>query len=74
MTNQQTLTLEQRTTLDKFAAEHGRYWKSKLRALWMTGRDALRKDGGYLRQIRNQQPPHFLDGYRASPVSAATPT
>lgn len=72
MTQRQTLTPEQRAALDKFAAEHGRYWKSKLRAMWMDGRDAQRKDGAYLRQVRNQQPPRFLEGYQATPISAAT--
>jgi hypothetical protein len=70
MTDQQTLTPEQRNALDKFAAQQGRYWKSKLRTMWMDGRDAQREDGCYLRQVRNQQPPRFLDSYRPTPVTA----
>jgi hypothetical protein len=64
------LTPEQIAALNRFAAEYGRTWKSKLREMWMNGRDALREDGGYLRQVRNQQPPSFLDNYKATPVSA----
>jgi hypothetical protein len=64
------LTPEQIAALNRFAAEYGRYWKSKLREMWMNGRDALREDGCYLRQVRNQQPPSFLDTYKATPVSA----
>jgi hypothetical protein len=63
------LTPEQKATLDKFAAEYGRNWKSKLREMWMNGRDAMREDGCYLRQVRNQQPPGFLDTYRATPIT-----
>lgn len=66
------LTAEQADALNRFAAEFGRTWKSKLREMWMNGRDDLRKDGCYLRQVRNQQSPSFLDNYRAEPVTPAT--
>lgn len=69
-TDKPELTPEQAAALDKFAAEFGRYWKAKLRQMWMDGRDAIRSDGAYLRQVRNQQPPGFLDSYR--PGSATT--
>lgn len=62
------LTSEQSAALDKFAAEFGRNWRSKLRTLWMNGRDDLRKDGCYLRQVRNQMPPGFIDTYRPGPA------
>ena len=69
-TDKQELTAEQAAALDRFAAEFGRYWKAKLRQMWMNGRDAMRSDGAYLRQVRNQQPPGFLDNYRPG---SATP-
>jgi hypothetical protein len=58
------LTPEQKQALDTFAAKNGRTWRSKLRALWFSGRDAALPDGAYLRQVRNQQPPAFLAAYR----------
>jgi hypothetical protein len=63
------LTPEQSAALNRVAAQYGRNWKSKLRLMWMNGRDALRPDGGYLRQVRNQQPPSFLDKYKPAPVT-----
>lgn len=64
------LTPEQRDALNKFAAKYGRYWKSKLREMWFNGRDAQLEDGGYLRQVRNQQPPGFLNKFRAVPLAS----
>jgi hypothetical protein len=58
------LTPEQAKALNRFAEAHGRNWKSQLRTMWMNGRDALQPDGAYLRQVRNSQPPSFLDTYR----------
>lgn len=60
------LTPEQTKALNRFAQTYGRTWKSRLRAMWFNGRDALQPDGAYLRQIRNSQPPSFLDTYRPS--------
>jgi hypothetical protein len=62
------LTPEQRAALNKFAAQYGRNWKAKLREMWMDGRDAVREDGGYLRQVRNQQGPGFLNTYRPDSI------
>lgn len=64
MRNKPELTPEQAKALERFADAHGRTWKSKLRTMWMNGRDALQPDGAYLRQVRNSQPPSFLDSYR----------
>lgn len=47
------------TALQAYAAEHGRYWKSKLRELWMTGQDS-----GPLRRVRNIVGPSGLDRVR----------
>jgi len=58
------LTAEQQQALNNFAAKHGRTWRSKLRAMWFSGQDAVQPDGAYLRQVRNQQPPAFLDAYK----------
>lgn len=70
MREKNQITPEQARALSRFADAHGRNWKSKLRAMWMNGRDALQPDGAYLRQVRNNQPPSFLDSYRVS--AAAT--
>jgi len=69
MSTANTLTPEQRAALDDFAAKHGRTWKSKLRTMWMNGQDAMQVNGAYLRQVRNQFPPSFLDGYRPTAAS-----
>lgn len=54
------LTLEQLERLLEFKAEHGRYWKDTLRRMWMNGQDAKQRDGGLLRQIRNNFGPTWL--------------
>lgn len=64
MSNKFELTAEQKQALDNFAAKHGRTWRSKLRSMWFNGQDASQPDGAYLRQVRNQQPPAFLDAYK----------
>jgi hypothetical protein len=58
------LTTEQQNALNNFAAKHGRTWRSKLRSMWFSGADANQPDGAYLRQVRNQQPPAFLDAFK----------
>lgn len=58
------MTNEQRQALDSFAQKHGRTWRAKLRSMWFSGQDANQPDGGYLRQVRNQQPPSFLNAYK----------
>ncbi len=47
------LTQEQRAALERFKEKKGRYWKSKLVELWVSGRDDLVQDGALLRQVRN---------------------
>lgn len=54
-----TLTPEQRATLLAFSLQHGRYWKSELQRLWMSG-----KDVGHLRQIRNDFGPQWLKNFQ----------
>lgn len=46
-------TPEQTAALSRFKAKHGRLWKSRLIALWITGRDERIEDGAILRQVRN---------------------
>jgi hypothetical protein len=48
--------------LKQFAKENGRNWKSKLRALWNTG-----KDEGLLRLARNTIGPSGLDKVKFTP-------
>ena len=57
-----SLTPEQIATLNQFAAQHGRYWKSKLRAIWTSGKD---ENKPILRQIRNQLGPVGLAKFRS---------
>lgn len=49
-------TDEMRLRIKQFADQNGRTWKSKLRALWTSG-----KDEGLLRQARNIIGPSGLD-------------
>lgn len=58
------LTLEQLERLLEFKAEHGRYWKDTLRHMWMNGQDANQRDGGLLRQIRNNFGPTWLTKFK----------
>lgn len=60
----QELTLEQLERLLEFKAEHGRTWKDTLRHMWMNGQDANQRDGGLLRQIRNNFGPTWLNNFR----------
>jgi len=61
-TNQlNTLQLD---VLRRFAKQHGRYWKSKLRSAWTSGRDDRMQDGAVLRQIRNDFGPVWLTRFR----------
>lgn len=46
-----------------FAAQHGRLWKSRLRAMWWSGRDATLPNGALMRQIRNEHGPAWLESY-----------
>jgi hypothetical protein len=56
-------TDEIRTALRDFAKEHGRTWKSKLRELWMQGKD---DSSPLLRQARNVIGPRQLDKITAA--------
>lgn len=53
------LTPEQLAALREYAAQHGRYWKNKLRSDWALGRDTQ-----LLRQIRNQFGPTWLTKFK----------
>jgi hypothetical protein len=47
------ITTEQSQALSRFKSKQGRQWKSRLIALWVTGRDDRGEDGALLRQVRN---------------------
>lgn len=55
------LTPEQQIRLIEYARANGPCWKSKLCEAWAAGRDASMRDGGLLRQIRNQHGPRWLN-------------
>ncbi|MES2667428.1 MAG: hypothetical protein V4712_15120 [Pseudomonadota bacterium] len=46
-----------------YAAKHGRNWKSKLRAAWMSGGNE-EGTGGVLRSLRNTHGPSWLFYFR----------
>ncbi|MER9961652.1 hypothetical protein NKJ72_11905 [Mesorhizobium sp. M0045] len=48
--------------LQRYAAKHGRRWKSVLRGAWMG--HAPYDDGGTLRTLRNTHGPSWLDGFK----------
>nr|WP_158386832.1 hypothetical protein [Comamonas testosteroni] len=43
-----------------FAAQHGKFWRRRLGAMWWSGRDATLPNGALLRQIRNEHGPAWL--------------
>ena len=47
------LSSEQKAALRAYALRNGRFWKRRLAAAWMNGRDADDPEGPILRQIRN---------------------
>lgn len=61
------MTAEQTQALGRFAAKHGRNWKSKLRSAWASGRDERLPNGALLRQIRNELGPVGLAKFRSEP-------
>lgn len=65
------LTPAQQERLLEFARVSGPCWKSKLKSLWATGRDERCRDGGLLRQIRNEKGPAWLSNLklRENPIS-----
>lgn len=58
------LTPEQFAALQRYAANYGRNWKSRLSSDWASGRDAEQQGGAYLRQIRNTFGPTWLKDFR----------
>ncbi len=54
-----TLTPEQTTAIQEYAAVHGRTWKSQLSADWLQGRTT-----GALQVLRNAFGPSWLVGYK----------
>lgn len=58
------LTADEARAVEVYASKHGRTWKSKLRAAWMSGgmEDGT---GGILRSLRNSHGPSWLVAYRA---------
>lgn len=55
------LTTEELTALQRFAAQNGRTWKSKLNELWASGRN---ENSGPLRTIRNDFGPSWLAKFK----------
>ena len=53
-------TSAQVDALRGFAQRHGRYWKSKLKALWIDGKEERHPDAYLLRQVRNEFGPKWL--------------
>lgn len=53
---------EQVAALQRYAARHGRRWKSILNNVWMGG--APHDEGGTLRRLRNTHGPSWLHRYR----------
>lgn len=60
---------EQLAAIDRFAADHGRFWKRELRNAWVTGRDLKHPDGALLRQVRNRFGPSWLETYKPATVA-----
>jgi hypothetical protein len=58
------MTTECLSALQRFAARHGRKWKSKLLLLWETGADSRDVDGPLLRRVRNEFGPTWLGRFR----------
>lgn len=56
------LNPEQQAAIRRFAAAHGRGWKTLLAKAW--SRDQLVADAVLLRQVRNQFGPRWLSGVR----------
>lgn len=55
------LTAEQLDALTRYAAKHGRFWKSKLRRAWMGGPPY--DDTGPLRELRNTHGHYWLKDF-----------
>jgi hypothetical protein len=57
------LTNEELRVVVAYAQKHGRTWKAKLRAAWMSGGNE-EGTGGILRTLRNTHGPVWLRGFR----------
>lgn len=55
------LNPDQRERLLQFKEQHGRAWKMTLINKWCTGMDAQEPGGHFLRQIRNNFGPQWLE-------------
>ena len=53
-----------------FAAQHGRFWKSRLRSMWWSGRDETLPNGALMRQIRNEYGPVWLESFVLSDAAS----
>lgn len=62
MTKLRALTGDEIAALQRYAAKHGRRWKSILNSAWMG--HPSHDDGGLLRSLRNTHGPSWLIGYR----------
>lgn len=65
-TDKPKLTREQVNALRDFERRNGRYWKSKLHDIWMTGDYGYEDDSASLQQIRNQFGPSWLVKFKFS--------
>lgn len=63
MTTFRDLTPEEEVTLQHYAEYHGKNWKQQLLDDWFNGRDAQFPNGHYLRVIRNQLGPQWLEQF-----------
>lgn len=64
------LTADETATVAAYAVKHGRAWKSKLRAAWMSGGNE-EGTGGILRSLRNSHGPSWLVRYQPQKGGAA---
>lgn len=66
MPNAQKPTPEQLAALNKWAAQYGRNWKSKLRDAWFCGDYQGFEASNYLQQLRNTLGPSWLISFKIS--------
>jgi hypothetical protein len=65
------LSAEQLKAVIRFAAEHGRTWKSQLNDAWMTGNYVGFVGSHLLQQVRNQFGPEWLVKFNLKKALAA---
>lgn len=63
MTARKTPSPEQVAALDQFQRSYGKYWKRELLKKWREGTDDAEPGGCYLRQVRNNLGPTWLQRY-----------